>query len=200
MITTAVAGFFTSLGFIVAIGAQNAYILRQGIRREHTWMIIAVCAISDIVLIFAGTAGVGAILTSAPALIEVMRWCGAAYLLWFAYQSVRSAVRPQGLIAEAGQSVPMKKALLAVLAITWLNPHVYLDTVIMVGSIANHQGPDARWWFATGASLASVVWFLTIGLGARGLSGVLAKPRAWQLLDFAIAGIMAALAVMLIVG
>ena len=192
----AVTGLLTGLALIVAIGAQNAFVLRQGVRREHVGPVVAVCAASDAVLTVGGTAGVGALVTAVPWLLEVLRWGGALYLLWFAATSLRSALRPQALESAAAPRTA-GSVLGTTLALTWLNPHVYLDTVVLLGSLANQHGPDGRWVFAAGAVLASLLWFSGLGFGARLLARPLASPSAWRVLDVLIAAVMAMLAVRL---
>lgn len=199
MWTLAGTGLLTGLALIVAIGAQNAFVLRQGVRREHVGAVVLVCMASDAVLILAGTAGVGALVRAVPWLLEVLRWGGALYLLWFAVSSLRAALRPQGLVAEQA-SRTAGSVIATTLALTWLNPHVYLDTVVLLGSLANQHGPDARWVFAAGAVAASVLWFTGLGYGARLLARVLADPKAWRVVDVVIAVVMAVLAVRLIAG
>lgn len=199
MWTLAGTGLLTGLALIVAIGAQNAFVLRQGVRREHVGAVVLVCMASDAVLILAGTAGVGALVQAVPWLLEVLRWGGALYLLWFAVSSLRAALRPQGLVAEQAQRTA-GSVIATTLALTWLNPHVYLDTVVLLGSLANQHGPDARWVFAAGAVAASVLWFTGLGYGARLLARVLADPKAWRVVDVVIAVVMAVLAVRLIAG
>lgn len=197
------SGLALGLSLIIAIGAQNVFVLRQGIRREHVWLVVAICAVSDAVLIGAGVAGVGTALASAPALVTTIRWGGALFLLGYAVLAARRAWRPrtEGLDnAEpdsAGASV--RSAALTCLALTWLNPHVYLDTVLLLGTISASHG-DARWLFGAGAITGSIVWFTGLGYGARILGRWLATPRAWRILDGAIALIMLALAVMLAAG
>ncbi|WP_277245444.1 LysE/ArgO family amino acid transporter [Micrococcus terreus] len=196
MWTTWTAGLLTGLALIVAIGAQNAFVLRQGIRREHVGVVVLVCLLSDALLILAGTAGIGVIVEKVPVVLEILRWGGAAYLIWFAVQSARSAFRPASLTPEEPRS--QGSVLTATLALTYLNPHVYLDTVVLLGSLANQQGPDLRWVFAGGAVMGSIVWFSALGYGARALAPVLDRPRAWQIVDLVIAAVMLALAVSLI--
>ena len=149
-------GLLVAIGLIMAIGAQNAFVLRQGLRGEHVLAVCLACAVSDAVLILAGTAGVGALVQAVPWLLEVLRWGGALYLLWFAVSSLRVALRPQGLVAEQAPRTA-GSVIATTLALTWLNPHVYLDTVVLLGSLANQHGPDARWVFAAGAVAASVL-------------------------------------------
>jgi len=194
------AGLLTGLTLIVAIGAQNAYVLRQGLAREHVGTVVAVCALSDLVLITAGVVGIGTIVERAPWALTVVRWLGAAFLTWYAVSSLRRARRPESLHAAGARSGSRRGALGRAVALTWLNPHVYLDTVLLLGSVANHEGASGRWWFALGASLASVLWFGGLGYGARLASGILARPRAWQVLDVAIGVLMLAIAARLALG
>jgi L-lysine exporter family protein LysE/ArgO len=191
-------GLLTGLGLIVAIGAQNAFILRQGIRREHIAAVVVLCAVSDAVLILAGTAGIGALVESFPRILDILRWGGAAYLTWFAVRSFISAAKPAALTGQAPRS--RGSVISTTLALTFLNPHVYLDTVVLLGSLANQYGESARWIFAAGAVLGSVLWFTGLGYGARALSGPLSKPRTWQVLDLLIGVVMLALAVKLVLG
>lgn len=197
MLQIVLTGMVTGLGLIIAIGAQNAFVLRQGIRREHIGTVIVVCTLADIALICIGTAGVGALVSSQPAALTAIRWLGAAYLLWFAVGALRSAARPSGLTASAPAS--RGSVLTTTLALTFLNPHVYLDTVLLLGTIAAAHG-DARWWFALGACVGSVLWFTALGLGARALSRPLSSPTTWRVVDLLVAAVMVALAVRLLVG
>lgn len=186
----------TGIALIVAIGAQNAFVLRQGIRREHIGAVVAVCMAGDALLIVAGTAGIGALVTRFPEALEVLRWAGAAYLLWFAARSFMAAVKPSTL---AEQAPKWKNSVIATTAaLTFLNPHVYLDTVVLLGSLANQQGADLRWVFAAGAVTGSVLWFSALGYGARALAGVLGSPRTWRWIDAAIGVLMLALAIRLV--
>lgn len=193
-----VAGFGAGASLIIAIGSQNAFVLRQGIRREHVLPIVLVCALSDIVLIIAGVAGIGAIVQAAPIALEIIRWAGAAFLVGYAIVAARRAFRPSTLQATAENSTSLAAAIATALALTWLNPHVYLDTVVLLGSIANAWAPDSRWFFAAGACLASIVWFTALGYGARLLAPVFSKPTAWRILDASIAIVMLVLAASLI--
>jgi L-lysine exporter family protein LysE/ArgO len=183
-----VAGFFTGLSLIIAIGAQNAYVLRLGLMRHHVFAVVLFCAVSDAVLIIAGVAGLGAVIQQVPLLLEVFRYAGAAYLIWFGIGAVRRAINPKTLEAQ-GESFPLVKTLGTMAALTWLNPHVYLDTVILLGSIGNQFQPN-QWWFALGGALASFVWFFSLGYGAKLLSRYMASVRFWQVLDMAIALVM----------
>ena len=200
MLITALAGLGFGLSLIVAIGAQNAFVLRQGLRREHVLAVVLVCALSDAVLILLGIAGAGAVIEAVPVVLTVVRYAGAAFLLVYGLLAARRALRPAALTADG----PAVRASLAAtvgttLALTWLNPHVYLDTVVLLGSIANTRG-DGRWWFGVGAVLGSIIWFTALGYGARLLQPVFAKPAAWRVLDAVIAVVMVALAVSLVVG
>jgi L-lysine exporter family protein LysE/ArgO len=194
-----ISGLATGLSLIVAIGAQNAFILRQGIRKEHVGLAVMICLVSDAVLIFAGIAGLGALLSVAPWLIDAARVLGAAFLLLYSFFAARRAFSPLGMDTSATTTpTPRRTAVLTALALTWLNPHVYLDTVILLGSIAAAQGNTGRWVFGAGAVLASILWFVGLGFGARYLRGFFASPRSWRILDAVIASLMALLAVSLL--
>ena len=245
-----VAGLGLGFSLIVAIGAQNVFVLRQGIRREHVFVVAAICAVSDALLIAAGVGGMGAALQAAPWLIGVARWAGAAFLVGYAVLAARRALRgtESGLVVEedaaaAGRGAPEARletaspsgaagvsvrrsaaarpaevatttrpaevstatrptsrvlpVVLTCLALTWLNPHVYLDTVVLLGSVGATHG-EQRWTFALGATIASVAWFFSLAYGARLLGGVLASPRAWRILDGIIAVVMVAIAISLV--
>lgn len=198
------AGLGLGLSLIIAIGAQNAYVLRQGIRREHVLTVVAICAASDAVLILAGVAGLGFLVERMPWLVVVAQWLGAAFLLVYGLGAARRALRATDLglsgdVPPAARSGGRLAAIvLTTLALTWLNPHVYLDTVLMLGSIAATHG-DARWIFAAGAIVASILWFSVLGYGARHLGRRLDTPTAWRILDGVIAVIMIGLAVSLVV-
>ena len=200
MITAALAGLGLGFSLIVAIGAQNAFVLRQGLLRQHVLVVVVICALSDIVLIALGIAGAGALFTAVPWLMEVVRWAGAAFLLVYGLLAARRAWRPKTLEAADAEKAPA--SLLAVagtaLALTWLNPHVYLDTLVLLGSVGSTHGDD-RWVFGVGAAVASVLWFTLLGFGARLLAPVFARPLAWRVLDGIIALVMITLAVMLVV-
>jgi len=196
---TLLAGLGFGLSLIVAIGAQNAFVLRQGLLRQHVLPVVLVCALSDAVLIAAGVAGAGVLLESAPGLLRVVGYAGAAFLIGYGLLAARRAFRPSALTAEgAAPRRSLGATVATVLALTWLNPHVYLDTVVLLGSIANTHG-DSRWWFAAGAVLGSLLWFFALGFGARLLQPVFARPSAWRVLDAVIAVVMWALAVSLLI-
>ncbi len=186
-------GFFAGLGLIVAIGAQNAFVIRQGLKRQHVLAVVAICALADAALIALGIAGLGAIIQGVPWLLEGVRWFGVAYLTWFGIKSVRSAFKNQTMDTSGNEAGSLKKAVLAVLGFTFLNPHVYLDTVILLGSISNQFAED-RWIFGFGAMTARVVWFSTIGFGARAASRFMSKPIFWRVLDSLIAAVMFSIA------
>lgn len=196
MLTSALAGFAASAVLIIAIGAQNAFVLRQGLRREHVLPVVLTCALSDLALISAGIAGLGAVLTAQPALVTAIRWAGAAFLLGYAVLAARRALRPQRLETAGQAPATLRATLLTCLALTYLNPHVYLDTVLLLGSVAQ-QHPH-RWLFGLGAAAASLVWFTALGAGARRLAPLLSRPAAWRVLDGLIAAVMAALGITLI--
>ena len=193
-------GFATSLSLIVAIGAQNAFVLRQGIRREHVLAVVVVCAVSDAVLITAGIAGLGSALQERPTLLTVARYAGAAFLVSYGFLALRRAFRPQALTAAAGRSPALKGTVLTCLAFTYLNPHVYLDTVVLIGILANQQGVDGRWLYGAGATVASLIWFSGLGFFAGKLGPLFARPRAWQVLDGGIALVMFALGAWMALG
>ena len=200
MITVSLAGLLTGLSLIVAIGAQNAYVLRQGLRRAYVGPVVAVCAVSDFALILAGVSGVGVIVRHADWALEAVRWLGVAFLAWYGLSSAWRARRPGALAAGGEPGAAGGAVIRRILALTWLNPHVYLDTVVLLGSIANAHGATGRWWFAAGACLGSAVWFAGLGYGARLAAGLLATPRAWQVLDLLIAATMLGIAVKLGLG
>lgn len=196
-LVTAAAGFGLGLSLIVAIGAQNAFVLRQGIRNEHVTAVVVICAASDAILILAGISGIGFVLEQAPDAITVIRWMGTAFLISYGVIAARRAMSPHTLRAEHTDADSSRRAaILTVLALTWLNPHVYLDTVLFVGSVANAHGQ--RWVFGAGAVLGSIVWFSALGYGARLLRGLFARPVAWRILDGTIAIVMFTLAILLV--
>jgi L-lysine exporter family protein LysE/ArgO len=186
----------TGFSLIIAIGAQNAFVIRQGLRREHVLLIVLICAISDAALILVGTGGLGRIIQGNQIALEIIRWFGVAYLTWFGLRSLRSAFKSQSL--QVGEVLQARAGDVArsALALTFLNPHVYLDTVILLGSVANQFESD-RWYFALGACLASVIWFTAIGFGARSASHFMSKPIFWKILDTLIALVMFTIAITL---
>jgi L-lysine exporter family protein LysE/ArgO len=200
MLDSAAAGMLTGLSLIIAIGAQNAFVLRQGLAREHVLPVVAICAVSDLVLILAGVAGIGTVVRQAGWVVDAVRWLGVGFLTWYGVSSLLKARHTSALAAAAPEPMSRRSAVLRATALTWLNPHVYLDTVLLVGSIANTHGHGGCWWFAAGASLASVLWFSGLGFGARVFSPLLARPRAWQVLDVLIGLTMLGIALKLALG
>lgn len=194
-----VQGLLLSLGLIVAIGAQNAFVLRQGLRREHVGSVVLFCALADAILITAGVLGMAQALGRHPALAQGMALAGAAFLAWYGWQALRRASRASQLTASpAGTGLSHRAALAQAAAFTLLNPHVYLDTVLLVGSIGAQQPTGLQAWFVAGASVASLGWFSALGFGARWLAPLFAKPRAWQVLDALIGTTMWLLAALLV--
>lgn len=190
MLPAAATGFAAGLSLIVAIGAQNAFVLRQGLLRSHVFWICLICAASDAILVSIGVAGFGALSEKAPWLEPAMRYGGAAFLTWYGFRSFRAALRPRAM-EGADQAAPsLRAAVLTCLALTWLNPHVYLDTVALLGAISSpYQGAD-RLAFGAGAVTASFAFFFSLGYGARYLAPLFARPAAWRVLDIAIGIVM----------
>ncbi|MEV7793275.1 LysE/ArgO family amino acid transporter [Streptomyces sp. NPDC087512] len=199
-LTTAAAGFGTGLSLIVAIGAQNAFVLRQGVRRDAVLAVVGICALSDAVLIALGVGGVGAVVVAWPEALTVIAWIGGLFLLAYGALAARRVVRPAGALRTEGDAAgSRRRAVLTCLALTWLNPHVYLDTVFLLGSVAADCGP-LRWTFGLGAAVASLCWFAALGFGARYLGRFLARPAAWRVLDGLVAATMIVLGLTLIAG
>lgn len=199
-LATAAQGFALGGSLIVAIGAQNAFVLRQGLRREHVLPIVAFCSLADALLMAAGVAGLATVLGHNPALAAWLTAGGAAFLLVYGLRALWRALQPGALRAGGdGGGLTLAAALAQCAAFTLLNPHVYLDTVLLVGSIGAGFG-GLRWWFVAGAALASITWFAALGFGARLLAPLFARPRAWQVLDVLIGLVMLALAALLVSG
>ncbi|TFD54004.1 amino acid transporter [Cryobacterium frigoriphilum] len=198
----ALLGLGTGLALIIAIGTQNAFVLRLGIAGTNRTIAaaVAVCAFSDAVLILAGIVGIGALVETAPGALVVIRFLGAAFLLAYGLFALVRVFRPKALVASSTGGITMKAAVLTIVALTWLNPHVYLDTLIFLGSVANQQGEAARWWWGGGAIAASFVWFTSLGFGARLLRPFFARPSSWRVLDGIIAAVMLALGVRMAIG
>ena len=192
-------GFATSLALIVAIGAQNAFVLRQGLARRHVLPVVLVCALSDALLISLGVAGLGHWVQQQPALLTLTRWGGAAFLVVYGALAARRALSPHALSLQGAAVGDLRGAIAACLAFTYLNPHCWLDTVVLLGSIAAQQPEGSRTLFGAGAASASAVWFFSLGYGARLLAPLFARPLAWRGLDAAIALVMWAIAATLIV-
>ncbi|WP_224815812.1 LysE/ArgO family amino acid transporter [Hasllibacter sp. MH4015] len=194
MLTTFTAGFALSFSLILAIGAQNAFVLRQGLRRLHVAPVVLVCCLSEAILIFAGVAGFGVVADRAPWALEVMRWGGAAFLLVYGLRSLWSAFHSVDALRAEGQATQSLGAALATtLLLTWANPHVYLDTLGLIGAVSATYG-EGRWIFGAGALGASCVFFVVLGYGARALAPIFARPRAWAWLDGVVGVTMLALA------
>ena len=192
-------GLALSLGLIVAIGAQNAFVLRQGLRREHVASVVFFCAITDALLIAAGVLGMAQALGERPMVAHALALAGAVFLAAYGWNALRRALQQNGLLAnEEGDGLTWAAAMAQAAAFTLLNPHVYLDTVLLVGSIGAQQPADLQVWFVAGASSASLLWFCALGFGARWLAPLFAKPRAWQVLDILIGLTMWALSAMLV--
>ena len=190
-------GFLTGLALIVAIGAQNSFVLRQGIRREHVLLIAFICAFSDALLIATGIAGLGVLIQRQPAQLDIARYGGAAFLSAYGVLAAYRAWQGERFTAEESGPVPRLTAVTTCLGLTLLNPHVYLDTVVFLGALANQRGETGRWIFGAGAVSASILWFFGLAYGARLLAPVFQKPMAWRVLDSFIALIMLSLAISL---
>ena len=191
-----ISGFLASLSLIIAIGAQNAYVIKQGLLRSHVAMVVLFCSVADAFFIVLGVGGLGTFVQSQPKALEYIRWFGVAYLTWFGFKSARAAFSTQTLTVATSESQSAIKVLLSLITFTFLNPHVYLDTVILLGSIAN-QFASHRWLFALGASMASVIWFTAIGFGAQAASKYMTRPIFWKILDSVIAVVMFTIAITL---
>ena len=196
----ALAGLGFGLSLIVAIGAQNAFVLRQGLIRNHVLIIVSICAVADAALIFAGIAGLGALITNVGWLLPTIELVGGLFVATYGVFAAKRALSSESL-APTGESAGLTTAvaITTTLGLTLLNPHVYLDTVLLLGSVASTYGIN-RWWFGLGASIGSFAWFFSLGFGARLLKPVFAKPIAWRILDIAIAIVMFAIAATLLIG
>lgn len=214
------AGLLLGFSLIIAVGPQNLLLIRQGARREGVTAVILVCLLSDVALLTLGTLGVGVLVERAPFALIALKWAGVAYLAWFAFAALRDALRAHrrvgALVVSTGeprgeehggggtalatrvrpQRTWVRPALAAV-ALTWLNPSAYLDSLVMIGGLANQYGDPGRWLFTGGALLASFIWFPVVGYGAGLLAGPLSSPKVWRVLNVAIAAVLAGLAVKL---
>ena len=200
MMQAAVSGFLVSISLIAAIGAQNAFVLRQGLRREHVLAVVLACALSDAVLIAAGVTGFGVASVRVPWLADAMLWGGVVFLVVYGALRFRAALRGgEALMPAAGTGAPLGRVLATCLVLTWANPHVYLDTVVLLGAISSHYAPYAG-VFGIGAALASFVFFSALGFGARLLAPVFAAPRAWVVLEVVVGCTMWAIAAGLALG
>jgi L-lysine exporter family protein LysE/ArgO len=189
-LTAAVEGFLLGFGLIVAIGAQNAFVLRQGLMRRHVFAVAAICAASDAILILAGVVGLGRLVQSAPRLLTVVTLAGAGFLFVYGAIAFRRAFHPGRLLAAAAEEAGLAATVAACLAFTFLNPHVYLDTVVLIGAVSARYDFGGAAAFGAGAAIASVVWFFGLGYGARLLTPIFARPAAWRVLDILIGVIM----------
>jgi len=190
MLTAALSGFLTGFSLILAIGAQNAFVLRQGLMRRHVFLVCSICALSDALLIAVGVGGFGALAEALPGLPTAMRWLGVAFLAVYGARSFWSALKPGRLTPAATDGRSALAVATTCMALSWLNPHVYLDTVVLLGAIgATYEGPS-RVAFGAAAALASVVFFFSLGYGARALAPFFARPMAWRALDLGIGVVM----------
>lgn len=194
----ALEGFSLSASLIIAIGAQNAFVLRLGLAGKHVLPVVLFCAGCDAALIAIGAAGFGSLVAAHPMLLRGIGVAGAAFLLWYGLRAFRNAMRPEALIPSDVEAPGLHRVLGTIAVLTLLNPHVYLDTVVLLGGIAGRYAPPQRVWFVGGAMLASACWFFALGFGARLLAPLFAKPRAWRVLDITIGIVMSALAAMLL--
>jgi len=199
MLSAALSGFALGASLIIAIGAQNAFILRQGLIRSHVFILCLICALSDALLIAAGVAGVGTIVAQSPTLIMVVTVGGAVFLAIYAFIAFRRALRPTAMAAGTPKGLPLKTAVATCLAFTFLNPHVYLDTVVLLGSLSAAFEGSERAAYGAGAVVSSFVWFFALGYGARLLAPLFARPAAWRVLDVLIGLVMSLLSIGLIV-
>lgn len=186
-------GATTTISLVAAIGAQGTFVLRQGILGRHITPIIIFCILSDALMIGLGVVGLGALLDAAPWFIEVFRYVGAAFLAWFGFEAGRRVFTPHSIVVDdaEGDSQSLRAALLTTAAVTYLNPLAWLDTTILLGSLANAQGDPGRWWYYLGCCCGSLIWFLMLGYGSRLLRPLFARPSAWRVLDGATALLMA---------
>ena len=198
MLHTYLQGFAIGLSLIVAIGAQNAFVLKQGLKKQAVFWVCFVCALSDSILVVLGITGFATVIQLYPELVGFAKWAGAVFLLWYGLQHARQAFKSnQSLHAGSQNEIKLSKIIIVCLALTWLNPHVYLDTVVLIGSIST-QFEQTKLYFALGVITASWFFFFSLGYGARVLIPVFANPQAWKVLDVVIALIMWSIAISLI--
>lgn len=195
----ATTGFLTGLTLIVAIGAQNAFVLRQGLRRDHVFMIVLFASVSDALLVFAGIFGLGQLIVSVPLLLDVLKYAGAAYLMWFAYGAIKRAINPEVLKPGEVAISNRWKVLGTIAALTYLNPHVYIDTVLLLGTIGNQFGED-RLLFGVGSAVASFTWFFSLGYAAKLLSKFVGNKTFWRFFESFVALVMIVIALTLLFG
>ena len=200
MLSAVIHGFLTGLSLILAIGAQNAFVLRQGIRREHVGAVVALCAVSDAILIAFGVAGFGAVTAALPWIVPLMRWFGVAFLVWYGAKRFMAArAGGEALMPSADAPAPLGKVVATIALLTWANPHVYLDTMVLLGSISTHYAPNEV-GFGVGAAASSLSFFAALGYGARLLAPLFAKPRAWVVLEVVVGVTMWSIALTLALG
>lgn len=192
------SGFALSASLIIAIGAQNLFVLRQGLKKEHVGPVVLFCSVSDAILIIAGVSGMGALLGALPQVAKGFMLIGAGFLFWYGLRTLRQATQSESMTVTQGASVSLPKALVSVAAFTWLNPHVYLDTVLLMGTASTAQPLPLRPFFAAGAASASFLWFGALGYGARFLQPLFATPKSWKILDVVIGCVMLFLAILLL--
>lgn len=178
-----IQGLGTGAGLIVAIGAQNAFVLSQGVRKNHNWLVAFICSFCDALLIFIGAAGVGTAVAANPILKEVAGWGGAMFLFYYGWGAMRSAMKPGVLDLSENTYTTRRSALIASLAVTLLNPHVYLDTMVLLGGISGQFPENGRYMFAFGASTASILWFYSLSMCGVLLAPLFTKPIAWRIMD-----------------
>jgi L-lysine exporter family protein LysE/ArgO len=194
LLSAGFSGFALGGSLIIAIGAQNAFILRQGLIRSHVFILCLICALSDALLIAAGVAGLGTIVSQSPVLISAVTLGGAIFLGTYSFMAFRRAAKPGAMVAGAPESLGLKAAVMTCLAFTFLNPHVYLDTVVLLGSLSAAFEGAERVAYGGGAAVASFAWFFGLGYGARFLAPLFARPAAWRVLDVVIGVVMGLLA------
>jgi len=199
MITALFSGFGVGAGLIIAIGAQNAFVLGQGLRRHHHIMVACVCALCDAVLISLGIAGLGRLISASPLWTDIMAWGGAAFLGWYGLQALRSAFSDHRLKKDKSHGRSRRDILLFTLAVTLLNPHVYIDTIVLLGSVAAQFPRTEQMYFGVGAVLASFTWFATLSIGAAWASPYLARPLTWKIIDASTGIVMWTVAVSLLI-
>ena len=198
LVTPFLTGLALGASLIIAIGAQNAFVLRQGLLREHVFAVCLICALSDAILIAIGVAGVGTFIENSPSLLIAIRVGGAAFLIWYAALALKRALKPDGLKAAKEGADGLLKAVTICLMLTFLNPHVYLDTVLLLGGLSTQFPGEGKFIFGAGAVASSFLWFFSLGYGARLLVPLFEKPLAWRILDFLIAAVMLLIAISLL--
>jgi L-lysine exporter family protein LysE/ArgO len=200
MLNSLLAGFFTGLTLIVAIGAQNAFVLRQGLKRQHVRTLIVICILSDVLLISCGVMGLGAVINDHQILQSAARFGGAAFLVIYGLMAAKRTLKAQKMDVGTQLNMSRKAAVLSCLAFTYLNPHVYLDTVVLLGALANQRPGNGAAWFGAGACIASVCWFIALGYGSRKLVPLFSRERTWRIFDAMVSVLMLGMGLKLAVG